>query len=31
LITGNKRYVEGDSRRHDFKREREALVGGQNP
>ncbi len=31
LMTGNKRYVEGDSRRHDFKREREALVGGQNP
>src|SRR5438445_3993583 len=31
LITGNKRYVDGDSRRHDFKREREALVGGQNP
>jgi carbonic anhydrase len=31
LMKGNKRYVEGDSRRHDFKREREALVGGQNP
>jgi carbonic anhydrase len=31
LMSGNKRYVEGDSRRHDFKREREALVGGQNP
>jgi carbonic anhydrase len=31
LTEGNKRYVEGDSRRHDFKREREALVGGQNP
>jgi carbonic anhydrase len=31
LREGNKRYVEGDSRRHDFKREREALVGGQNP
>src|ERR1700687_841780 len=31
LMKGNKRYIEGDSRRHDFKREREALVGGQNP
>src|SRR4030088_2449670 len=31
LMKGNKRYVEGDSRRHDFKREREALVEGQNP
>ena len=31
LRKGNKRYVEGESRRHDFKREREALVGGQNP
>lgn len=31
LMRGNKRYVEGKSRRHDFKREREALVGGQNP
>src|SRR3981189_3152674 len=31
LMKGNERYVEGDSRRHDFKREREALVGGQNP
>src|SRR6202171_4639316 len=31
LTKGNKRYVEGESRRHDFKREREALVGGQNP
>src|SRR3979411_968989 len=31
LMKGNKRYVEGESRRHDFKREREALVGGQNP
>ena len=30
-MKGNKRYVEGDSRRHDFKREREALVEGQNP
>jgi carbonic anhydrase len=31
LMKGNRRYVEGDSRRHDFKHEREALVGGQNP
>src|ERR1700674_4612606 len=31
LVKGNERYVEGESRRHDFKREREALVGGQNP
>src|SRR4030088_2500115 len=31
LMKGNARYVDGDSRRHDFKREREALVGGQNP
>jgi carbonic anhydrase len=31
LMKGNKRYVEGETRRHDFKREREALVGGQNP
>lgn len=31
LIKGNARYVEGKSRRHDFKHEREALVGGQNP
>ena len=31
LTKGNKRYAEGESRRHDFKREREALVGGQNP
>src|SRR5947208_7408194 len=31
LKDGNERYVEGVSRRHDFKREREALVGGQNP
>ena len=30
-MKGNRRYVEGDSKRHDFKREREALVGGQNP
>jgi carbonic anhydrase len=31
LVKGNERYAEGESRRHDFKREREALVGGQNP
>jgi carbonic anhydrase len=31
LMKGNARYVEGVSRRHDFKAEREALVGGQNP
>ena len=31
LMKGNGRYVEGVSRRHDFKSEREALVGGQNP
>jgi carbonic anhydrase len=31
LVEGNKRYVGGNSRRHDFKGEREALVGGQNP
>jgi len=31
LIEGNARYVQGVSRRHDFKHEREALVGGQNP
>ena len=31
LMEGNERYVNGTSRRHDFKREREALVGGQNP
>lgn len=31
LREGNERYVEGEMRRHDFKREREALVGGQNP
>ena len=30
-MKGNARYVEGVSRRHDFKAEREALVGGQNP
>jgi carbonic anhydrase len=31
LTEGNSRYVAGVARRHDFKHEREALVGGQNP
>lgn len=31
LMDGNRRYVEGVARRHDFKNEREALAGGQNP
>ena len=31
LMKGNSRYVDGVSRRHDFKHEREALSGGQNP
>jgi carbonic anhydrase len=31
LMAGNARYVDGVSRRHDFKHEREVLVGGQNP
>jgi carbonic anhydrase len=31
LLKGNHRYVEGLSRRHDFKHEREALTSGQNP
>jgi carbonic anhydrase len=31
LTKGNARYVAGVSLRHDFKHEREALVGGQNP
>ncbi len=31
LMSGNERYVEGVSRRHDFKHEREALSRGQNP
>ncbi|MCK1384620.1 carbonic anhydrase [Bradyrhizobium sp. 21] len=31
LVEGNARYVDGVSRRHDFKHEREALAGGQNP
>lgn len=31
LLDGNARYVDGTSGVHDFKHEREALVGGQNP
>lgn len=31
LQEGNERYVEGIARRHDFRHEREALAGGQNP
>ena len=31
LEEGNERYVEGVARRHDFRHEREALRGGQNP
>ena len=31
LMNGNARYVDGVSRRHDFKHEREALARGQNP
>jgi carbonic anhydrase len=31
LMRGNARYATGTSRRHDFKHEREALAGGQNP
>ncbi|MGH6778125.1 MAG: carbonic anhydrase, partial [Bradyrhizobium sp.] len=31
LREGNGRYVGGKMRRHDFKGERESLVGGQNP
>jgi carbonic anhydrase len=31
LLKGNARYVQGVSARHDFKHEREALAGGQNP
>ncbi|QPF94827.1 carbonic anhydrase [Bradyrhizobium commune] len=31
LMEGNARYVDGVTRRHDFKHEREALAGGQNP
>ena len=31
LMQGNGRYVEGVTRRHDFKHEREPLAQGQNP
>jgi len=31
LRQGNARYVDGVAKRHDFKAEREALAGGQNP
>ena len=31
LMKGNKRYIDGVARRHDFIHEREALAGGQNP
>lgn len=31
LLAGNERYVDGVTRRHDFRHEREALAGGQNP
>jgi carbonic anhydrase len=31
LMAGNRRYVDGVSRRHDFKHEREVLSAGQNP
>jgi carbonic anhydrase len=31
LMKGNSRYIEGISKRHDFKHEREALSSGQNP
>ena len=31
LMDGNRRYIAGVARRHDFKHEREALAGGQNP
>jgi carbonic anhydrase len=31
LMEGNRRYVAGVSRRHDFKHERDALTRGQNP
>ena len=30
-MKGNRRYVAGTMRRHDFSTEREALAGGQNP
>ena len=31
LMNGNRRYVEGVAKRHDFRHEREALTKGQNP
>ena len=31
LLEGNQRYINGESKTHDFKDEREALVSGQNP
>jgi carbonic anhydrase len=31
LVKGNERYVDGVSKRHDFRHEREALTKGQNP
>ena len=31
LKAGNARYVQGTTKRHDFKHEREALAAGQNP
>jgi carbonic anhydrase len=31
LMQGNARYVDGVTRRHDFRHEREALADGQNP
>jgi carbonic anhydrase len=31
LMEGNKRYVQGVAKRHDFKHEREPLTRGQNP
>jgi len=31
LMAGNKRYAQGLTRRHDFRSERSALAGGQNP
>jgi carbonic anhydrase len=31
LMQGNERYVKGLTRRHDFRSERAALAGGQNP
>jgi carbonic anhydrase len=31
LIEGNRRYVKGTMKQHDFATEREALAGGQNP